>query len=483
METPLSSGPNKKASTGLTCRPLIRTFLEKIGFFFSTLSDVLPNDYLFEEEYCSNLKKLDELKEVLERFKQEDSEIYDWAKLGFKGAKFFFEANKDIAIGKFETENLERGRLLLLAFAEKAPEKVAKIFHQRGYDFVTEGKKNAFGIKAMSTFSMATAHMERGEYEEAAHDFEESLVSGRQSGLEIVADIEPLEWYAKGLNYQYEQGKFLEAAEAYKKSAVIYQKIAENAVITENMFEEGKAISMKTVCDRRAIVCMALHQKWGINQSYQSIRQDINTIAADYKQEVVDLSSAKEIRAYREIIEQLRSIKDAANKLQISSELFSIDSSIYKGISQQSHRISTNILTSLDGLNDIENRRGTVAQQPTDRMDHDTYCTTLQDMIAEYGEKLLPSYQEAVERLVQDRTKIEAAADKKRAIGEPVPDKAEVTKLVDNANAEIDKAKSLKNKLRGFYDGATQLLEDAKPYIEPLGQAVAFVLRCVNGAP
>ncbi len=229
-------------------RDILKNFLEHIGNFCLTLSDV-TNDYLFEAEYCSNVEKLDQLKAELAGFKEDNSEIYDWAKLGFNGVTCFFYGNRDIAMGRYETEHLERGRTFLLAFAERVPPKVAEIFQKSGVDFETVGKKNAFEIKAFSIFSVARAHLERGEYGEAARNFEECLSLRILNGLEIYSDIEPLKWYARGLDFQYEQGKFSEAADSFRKSSELYQKIAEKATLTDDIFEEGRANSMKVVCD------------------------------------------------------------------------------------------------------------------------------------------------------------------------------------------------------------------------------------------
>jgi tetratricopeptide (TPR) repeat protein len=461
-------------------KELLKLFLENIGKFVSKLSDVLQNDYMFECDYPSNIKQLGQIREELENIKQENPEIYDWAKLGFNGIKCYFEGNKDIAMGQYETPNLEKGRSFLLAFAERVPEELATVFQQKGVDFKTEGRKNALGIKAMSAFSAANAHMRRGEYEEAARDFEESFSLTRETELEIVADLEPLEWYAKGLNLQYEQGKFSEAADAFRKSAELYQQMADEATLEENIFEEGRAISMKAVCDQRASICRALHNKIGNSLNYQSVRQDINTVKAEYNEEVTSISSVSEILALRQISKEIEGIMVNLQNLKKTSELFSLESEVFERLYEEGDSINTEISTCVEGLNEIRKTMGTTLQSPTATMDRDRYRRTLRKMVNQFNESLLPAYQNLVEELVKNRTQIEDAAGKKRAVGEKVPNEPEVKQLLDNANTEVTKAKDMKTKLKSCYDSATKFLEDAAPYITPLGNAIAFVLRCIG---
>jgi hypothetical protein len=261
--------------------------------------------------------------------------------------------------------------------------------------------------------------------------------------------------------------------------------------IRKGLTYDGKVVGLEWLRDLE----MKINQKKGFEalklsteaiqetaeqKDYQEVPKIINDTVKNQPVEFESMVSPKERDAWNKIVEGLDNIHDSAAELLSSSDLFGIDTEFLKGLKNRSHRIKTNIITSLSGLTEIEKRRGGMEQLPTDSMDHDKYCTTLQDMIEEYNDELLPKYESVVESLILNRTEIEVAIDKKRAAGEEAPEKPKVEELFNSATQKVNEAKSWKAKLKKSYSSAVALYNDVKPYVTPLLEAASFVMGIVG---
>jgi hypothetical protein len=101
----------------------------------------------------------------------------------------------------------------------------------------------------------------------------------------------------------------------------------------------------------------------------------------------------------------------------------------------------------------------------------------LQKNIASFPQ-YLESYHTLVENLLQDKTKIESDADQKRQAGVQVPDKAQVSNLVESATTMLKDANNLKKNI-DVNQAPKTFWEKAKPYIGLVVGAATAVLKAV----
>ncbi len=94
-----------------------------------------------------------------------------------------------------------------------------------------------------------------------------------------------------------------------------------------------------------------------------------------------------------EIAKSIEKIMVYAQNLRASSELFSIESQVFERLYDQGDTIKTEILTCIDGLNEIQKNMGTTLQSLTASMDRDRYRRSLRKMVNLCNNDLIPAYQ------------------------------------------------------------------------------------------